>query len=267
VSRTEKRNQTKNQKKSQKKKEKKKQQKRDAAAAAAAAAASPENADGNEAEAAEQIAVATRKSLNTNIRCGHQEVPIRPIRFILDPDNKIHTVKMPNGTAQVVPFVNAKYRTRARVIDYMPKKVEDFTMPVDDPRLGPPGNPYSSQSHEWCFQLLLEDATKAKTSVDAKLDTVWVGLHHEEAQYLFGNNVGDPKDLRQDATLLAKVKQQLFLLWGNLEEKEEDEELSNLPFECCLMEHGVPMNDSDPCKATTPFGYIRLYAMFGTTIL
>ena len=208
-----------------------------------------------------------KKGVNPNVRCGHQEVPISSIRTILDPDNKIHTVKMPNGKAQVVPLVNANYRARARVIDYMPKKIEDFAMPADDPRLGPPDNPYSSQSHEWCFQLLLEDATKPKASIDANLDTVWVGLHHEEAQYLFGNNVGDPKDLRKDAALLAKVKQQLFLLWGNLEEKKSDEELSNLPFECCLMEHGVPMNDSDPRKATTPFGYIRLYALFGTTIL
>ena len=174
---------------------------------------------------------------------------------------------MPNGKAQIVPFVNAKYRTRARVIDYMPKPIGDFTMPADNPRLGPPTNSNSSQTHEWCFQLLLEDATKTRANIDPNLDTMWVGLHHEEAQYLFGNNVGDTKDLYKDAALLAKVKQQLFLLWGNLEEKKDDEELSNLPFECCVMEHGVPMDDSDPRKAATPFGYIRMYAMFGTTIL
>jgi hypothetical protein len=96
---------------------------------------------------------------------------------------------------------------------------------------------------------------------------MWVMLHHEEVQYLFGNNVGDPTDLHVSQALLSKVKQQLFLLWGNLEEKKEDEEVSNRPFECCLMEYGVDMDTDDPERATTRFGYRRFYAMFGTTIL
>lgn len=205
--------------------------------------------------------------VNPNIRCGHLDVPINSIRTILDPENKNHTCKMPSGKTQILPFVNAKYRTRARVIDYFPKEIEEFTLPSDDPILGAATNPNSSQTHEWSFELLLEDTTKPKTSIEKNSDTVWVALHHEEAQYLFGNNISDPTDLHTDKALLAKVKQQLFLLWGNLEEKKEDEELSNRPFECCLMEHGVEMDDDDPEKATTPFGWKRIYSMFGTTVV
>lgn len=234
-----------------------------------AAAAVEENALLEEAKSEVQPAKATpfnKKDLNPNIRCGHPEIPISSVRTILDPDNKIHTHKMPNGKTQLLPFVNAKYRTRVRVIDFQPKQIESFAIPSDDPSLGSPIGADSSQAYEWCFSLRVEDAAVPKSFVDENEDTMWVTVHHAEAQYLFGNNVGDPADLRTDKALLAKVKQQMFLLWGNLEEEKEDEEVSNRPFECCLMEYGIEMDDDDPDKKKTPFGYRRFYAMFGTTI-
>jgi hypothetical protein len=210
--------------------------------------------------------VSSKKELNQHVRCGYQEIPISTIRNILDPENKRHTCKIPNGTTQILPFVNAKYRARVRVIDFHPKVVEDFAIVSNHPMPGTPTDLDPSQTHEWAFSLLLEDAMKSKP-VGGESDTMWVTLHHKEVQYLFSNNVGDPADLRANQALLSKVKQQLFLLWGNLEEKKEDEVVSNRPFECCLMEYGIEMDDEDPEKATTPFGYKRVYAMSSTTIL
>jgi hypothetical protein len=261
-------------KKSGRAEKKKRQQQRKAEAAAAAATEQNEVSD-NASKVTEQPFITkplTKKDLNPHVRCGHLEIPLSTIRTILDPDNTRHKNKLPNGKVQVLPFINVKYRTRIRVLDFAPKPLEDFATPadardgLDASQLVQSMDPNSSPAHEWGFSLLLEDATKPTMS-GTETDMMWVNLQHEEAQYLFGNNVGDPKDLRIDAALLAKVRQQLFVLWGNLEEKKEDEAVSNLPFECCLMEYGIEMDDDDPDKAKAPMGYSRQYAMFGTTIL
>ena len=247
-------------------KKKKRQKKRKAEAAAAA------STEQNEAEPPSITKPLIKKDINPHVRCGHLEIPLSTIGTILDPDNTKHTNTLPNGKVQVLPFINVKYRTRVRVIDFGPKPLEDFAIPadardgLDASQLGQSIDLNSSPAHEWAFSLLLEDAAKQPYS-GTESDMMWVNLQHEEAQYLFGNNVGDPKDLRADAALLAKVRQQLFVLWGNLEEKNEDEAVSNLPFECCLMEYGIEMDDDDPDKAKAPMGYSRQYAMFGTTIL
>ena len=255
--------------------EKKRRQKQRKAEAAAAAAAG-HNEDSSDASDAGDRPLAirglTKKDINPHVRCGHLEIPLSTLRTILDPDDTRHTNELPDGRVQVLPFINVKYRTRVRVLDFAPKPLEDFAIPaearddLDASQLGQSIDFNSPPAHEWAFMLLLEDATKAPYS-GTETDMMWVTLHHEEAQYLFGNNVGDPKDLRTDAALLAKVRQQLFVLWGNLEEKKDDEAVSNLPFECCLMEYGIEMDDDDPDKAKAPMGYSRQYAMFGTTIL
>jgi hypothetical protein len=151
---------------------------------------------------------------------------------------------------------------------------------------------------------------------DEKEDRIWVQLHHEDAQFLFGRNVDDPGDLRKNLHLRGQLREKLFILWGDLEEVKEatrmttaeevkddgdvddmgtaddatpavagdlvdtaaeTEESSNLPFECCLMEYGIQM-DQDELESRElaggeeghlgiGLGWKRMFALFGTTIL
>jgi hypothetical protein len=73
------------------------------------------------------------------------------------------------------------------------------------------------------------------------------------------------------------LRERLFILWGNLEEiqngdgndeQKMKQELSNLPFECCVMEYGVEMDEDDPERGIGPIGaWKRFYGLFGATIL
>lgn len=75
-------------------------------------------------------------------------------------------------------------------------------------------------------------------------------------------------DLRSEPHQLAKLRERMFVLWGNLEETGGGGQgLSNLPFECCIQEYGVEMDDDDPVKGEAPLGWQRMYSMFGVTIL
>lgn len=206
--------------------------------------------------------------LNKHVRCSHQEVHITSLRDILDPDNARHTNTLPDGRTYSLPFINAKYRARVRVVDYSPKLLEDFAVdPLldEDVEMSPIGMEYyASPKLEWFFSLTLEDAKSTQPGPSPQ--RIEVHFQHEDAQFLLGN-LEDPKDLQSNPQLLAKLREKLFTLWGNLEEKDADTPLSNRPFECCIGEYGVEMDDDDPEKADVPFGWKRLYRMFETTIL
>ncbi|KAK3708552.1 hypothetical protein LTR37_011447 [Vermiconidia calcicola] len=216
----------------------------------------------------------TKPDLNPHVRCGHEEVPISSIKDIIDRDDKRHHNVMPDGCSYILPFVNAKLRARVRVLAFSPTQLEDFALPEQnhsyDGDQSDENSGYmdieSSSRYEWSFSLLLEDASKPKGAAENN-DQLWVTLGHQEAQYLFGNAVNDPADLREDRTLLARLREKMFTLWGNLAEKAENDAISNRPFECCLMEYGVELDDDDPEKAESPFGFRRMYRMFGVTIL
>ena len=213
----------------------------------------------------------TRRDINPYVRCGHKEVSISSVKEILDGENKRHSNAMPDGGIYVLPFVNAKYRARVRVVDFAPKRLEDFAVP-DGEHDGEKSEHSamidwdSSPKYEWSFSLLLEDVPKSKGSNECA-NRIWVTLGHEEAQYLFGRNVNDPTDLRNDHQLLAKLREQLCILWGNLEEKADDAAISNRPFECCLMEYGVEMYDANCANGSNPYRFKRMYRMCGVTIL
>lgn len=214
---------------------------------------------------------AAKADINPHLRCSHEEVPISSVKHVVDPTNERHTNKTREGTSYVLPFVNAKYRSRVRVVDYEPTQLEEFAVPdlPDDDNKSDTSQMMdyeSSAKHEWSFSLQLEDASKPKASIAAE-DRVWVEVMHAEAQYLFGNDMDDPKDLTTDQRLLSQLREKLWILWGDLEGKSDGEQISNRPFECCLAEYGVEMDDDDPEKASAPLGYKRMYSMFGVTIL
>lgn len=229
-----------------------------------------------EASASESIdqavsAAPDKKNLNKHIRCSNEQIPTMSIRDILDPENKRHTntTPGPNGKTYIMPFIIAKYRARVRVIDYYPKSIEDFTIPQQSHDNDPDYDAMDidlTPKQSWSFSLLLEDATTKATSNESPA-TLWANLHHSNAQYLFGNKVDDPSgDLRDSPALLASVKHQLSILWGNLEERGKGEAISNVPFECCLFEYGVQMDEDDPERASQPMGWLRMFGLFGTTI-
>ncbi|CAK3807495.1 telomere-binding alpha subunit central domain-containing [Lecanosticta acicola] len=253
---------TKRQKKAEKKAEKK-------AKKAQRQAQDPRNDSEAEQEASKEVDRTFEK--NPHVRCSYEEVPVSSVRKILDPENVEHEHDTPNGNSDVLPFINAKYRARVRVVDYEPKSLEEFAVPVlaedDGKSVDSMAWQYEgTPKHEWHFSLLLEDASR-RTAGGSEGDRIWVQVHHEQAQFLLGNGVDDPQDLRHDYRLLAKLKEKMFVLWGNLEEKDEQEQLSNLPFECCIMEYGVDVDEDAARCGNQPERWQRTYALFGATIL
>lgn len=214
----------------------------------------------------------SKADLNPNVRCSHEEVPISTIRDILDPDDKRHKNTTPDGITYALPFVNAKYRARVRVVGFSPERLEDFAVSesVDDDDKSENSLQMdweSSPKYHWSFSLTLQDASRQKSSHDSE-DHICVNLGHEEATYLLGNTIEDPVDLRTDARALARLRDKLFLLWGNLEEVSNSDTLSNRPFECCLMEYGVEMDDVEEAEnVSSVLRYQRLYRLNGVTIL
>jgi len=68
--------------------------------------------------------------------------------------------------------------------------------------------------------------------------------------------------LRTRPQLLAQLKEKLFILWGDLEERRAAGDMdlassSSSPFKCCIMEYGVETED----------GWQGMHKLFQTTIM
>ncbi|KAF2772990.1 hypothetical protein EJ03DRAFT_387308 [Teratosphaeria nubilosa] len=233
----------------------------------------------------------TTTLLNKHIRCTHQDIPITPLHDILDPHNLRHTNTSPTtNTTYTLPFINAKYRARVRVVDFAPKNLADFAQPSLPPSpttssgeenspidllLSSSPNPSQQKwEWEWYFSLTLADASTHHNhnhnhgEEEEEEEKLEVHLCHAEAQFLLGD-LEDAGDLRRDAGLLARLRERLCVLWGDVEERVQGEGEGggrNLPFECCVAEFGVPVGDGEE-DGGEGFGYRRVYRMFGTTIL
>lgn len=222
------------------------------------------------AQEVEEAAELAKKSLNRNMRCTHEDVPVTKVLDILDPQNTKHINSAPDGREYILPFINVKYRAKVRVVDYEPKDLEDFAVRPeteyssdDDPDDMDWVNT-SSPSYEWYFSLLLEDASMPPSANETERQRIWVHVHHENAQFLLGK-LGDPEDLQHNSSLLSELREKLFLMWGNLEETGGgEEELSNLPFECVIMEYGIPLEEGNEASLGN---WKRMYAMEGASIL
>lgn len=76
-----------------------------------------------------------------------------------------------------LPFVNAKHRSRVRVVDFFPPELELFVHHRSDPKWdkGPKKKEWKtghSKGWEWGFVLLLEDANVPAGTVSEKLRVV-----------------------------------------------------------------------------------------------
>jgi hypothetical protein len=103
-----------------------------------------------------------------------------------------------------LPFVCAKYRTAVRVVDFYPRRLEDFararrkseydvlsdvssgSSDEDDGSAGEPDSSLSSggtRCWEWRFALRLEDANK---DITGPRKSLWVAVNNQDAQLLTG---------------------------------------------------------------------------------
>ncbi|TWU78337.1 hypothetical protein ED733_008545 [Metarhizium rileyi] len=148
---------------------------------------------------------------------------------------------------------------------------------------------------EWRFYLKLEDASCENNHKES----IWVVVNNQSAQMLLSL---DASDLKRDDENLDNLRQKLWLLWGDLEEyqakvenrafntrqpnngdvppghsDDEDEpqrkrpaqeQLSNLPFGCCICQYGATVSEKDETKADAGNGrrWERMFGLFGTRI-
>jgi protection of telomeres protein 1 len=80
-------------------------------------------------------------------------------------------IKTPEGIQVTLPFLNAKWRARVRVVDFSPRELEDFARCFDTEEITSAGlpDPYETDPSslpnngwEWAFYLLVEDAKPPK---------------------------------------------------------------------------------------------------------
>ncbi|KAF8421034.1 hypothetical protein EV426DRAFT_225812 [Tirmania nivea] len=140
------------------------------------------------------------------------------------------------------PYINRNYRTICRVVDFLPHKLEQFCVPKEvkpkathstvndygqimnvysdgtrkpafgdeDDHEGDDDDVPASQRKEWEFKFALlvegEDGATMRLMVDDK-----------SAQFLLNM---DATDLKADPCALAELREKLYILWGDLEERK-----------------------------------------------
>ncbi|KAI0434527.1 hypothetical protein F5Y09DRAFT_295718 [Xylaria sp. FL1042] len=181
-----------------------------------------------------------RLGLNDLIKCESQEQPITPVPSIIKPVFWKTTVEGEEMTL-TLPFACAKYRTNVRVVDFYPCTLENFAtwrkntesdvLSDCDSDSDLESNDHSSlhrypgeKTWEWRFALQLEDPD---LNSKGKKDKFWAVVDNIEAQQLTGL---DACDLREHTNILRSLREQLFKLWGNLEElklREQQRQITN----------------------------------------
>jgi len=93
------------------------------------------------------------------VLASHKDIELSTCEEILN--NPTRRSKNEEGVDFELPFVNAKYRARVRVVDFSPPNLEDFCHSMSDSTWNPPSD-LSYQRRDdrwhWGFVLLVEDA-------------------------------------------------------------------------------------------------------------
>jgi protection-of-telomeres protein 1 len=137
--------------------------------------------------------------LTSIVRCNYQSQPTTSLSEILHSTRPV--LKANDGTEFVAPFVNAKYRSCIRVVDYWPHKLEDFVVRRRKSEYEILSD-YEGESSDtdddvaeslktrgaereliwtWRFSLLVEDAGGEDLE---KREKVWLMIDNESAQML-----------------------------------------------------------------------------------
>jgi protection of telomeres protein 1 len=240
----------------------------------------------------------TSNTLNPNIRTNKVPNTVTPLKIseILDPTSLHASHPTPAGNPFTLPFKNNLYHLKPiRVIDFHPPHIADFAAPHKQSDYEYLSDYSSADSDsdvdmlsdlhgadvtwEWRFQLLVEDASIVNSTLSAKQDRdrynrgrMKLLIAGPDADFLLRNVPAT--NLREDAQRLGMLKEKLFLLWGDLQERKEEgaeregkgeEEAtwgemkpSGRPFECLVKEYGVQAKGGE---------WERVFAMFGTSIV
>ncbi|KAF5974522.1 protection of telomeres 1 [Fusarium coicis] len=273
------------------------------------------NKQGEAREPTEQDVVPS-VDLNTRVKCENEDKSassIDEITKVVQHETTIDDIliKLP------LPFVNLNYRANVRVVDFSPANLEDFAYPKKESEyedLSDDGEESLSNSEteaedeqpiqrtlddftkarnwEWRFFLELEDAAVAEKH---KKQRLWVAVDNQSAQLLTGL---DACNLRRDKQVLLNLRDKMFTLWGNLEEKkaaaqeaarkgnppadsdDEDQQqpepknsgktqLTNRAFPCCIKQYGIRVAEPDPSQANAGDGkrWQRMFQLFGARIV
>ncbi|MCJ1339696.1 hypothetical protein MMC09_004986 [Bachmanniomyces sp. S44760] len=192
--------------------------------------------------------------LNKHIETKHPTVPTRPLHLILDRSITHATnTAPPNRIPYTLPFQNICSRATVRVVDFFPSNIEDFAIShqiseydaiaddeddddnVDDSQSSTSDQDSSDASNNdltgnrnkgrriwtWRFALFLEDhntradATTTNNNNDDEKVKVYVSA--QDAEFLLNM---EACDLRANPTALLELREKLFILWGDLEERK-----------------------------------------------
>ncbi|KAJ5980776.1 hypothetical protein N7481_008074 [Penicillium waksmanii] len=233
-----------------------------------------------------------RKKPNQHVKCLEYGIPVTwDVDSILSAETHIN--KISGDLTYKLPFQNLCYHPVLRVVDFYPPALEDFAVQVplkalknqkhEDDDLSP-----KYYTWEWRFCLLVE-GTEPTNSKQQTRELMQIFVSEGDATHLLGL---DADDLRNNSSRLHELREKLFLLWGDLEERKQESaataigddepwqpvKSSSVPFECCIREYGVKCSHKDPdamavdeedrdiCTQSGCFGWERRFAMFGTTI-
>jgi protection-of-telomeres protein 1 len=98
------------------------------------------------------------------------------------------------GVDIVLPFVNAKYRTRIRVVDFFPHNLEEFARSMADPdwhtalQKSDLGEMRQNTRWEWGFVLLVENANVAAGTTPERLRLF---VNNPAGQHLLNMNASE----------------------------------------------------------------------------
>ncbi|KAI9816899.1 MAG: hypothetical protein M1827_001544 [Pycnora praestabilis] len=239
-----------------------------------------------------QTRTSDKHALNKHIRSNYLGKPTSSIIDILNSERREVTTS--TGVKHVLPFQNACYRASVRVVDFYPSELEDFAVPCkinEYDALSDSGNGSSDSEvniecrgdmrWEWRFYLLVEDDHTPKgIATGHNRERVKILVADHDAEMLLKMNA---ENLRKNPTALAELKEKLFILWGDLEERksystsvlqsvdpnknrgvtardhkqptkpgptiqQQCSSVSNLSgkaFECCLKEYGVRVSQME----------------------
>ncbi|KAJ9652002.1 hypothetical protein H2198_008744 [Neophaeococcomyces mojaviensis] len=223
---------------------------------------------------------------NQHVRCEGIEVPLTSLSTIIE--GQFLQRETPSKNPYRLPFQNCKYKTKVKVVDFFPDRIEDFAIPyrvsdyeaLSDHESGDEEGatlPYARQNPDhvrwdWHFFLMVEDPERSKNQ-DGTRDPIVLQVAGTDGDYLLN---AEACDLRKEPTELAKLKQKLFVLWGDLEEKKLEHDatgtqlkqhghaVSSRPFECFIKEFGIQARDENGRKVEDE--YERIFSIFGTRI-